>query len=345
MTSRVLFSLLTALVACNQTNDDDTIPATVDSSDSGDTDVVDTDTRPEGTDQTVPVFTAEGVHFTPENRRTVDVEVTFPDTSATYSTITGNFRLHCPNERCDWWDRYATFGIVLDAGTDDARYVELDRFITPYRVGFSWETDLTELRPLLTGAVTMRVFIDTWVGEGHEQGDGWLFDADITFTGGPAPSPEPVAVIPVWPHQSWKAGLDDNPVDQQVIPQTVTVPDANSYRFRSFITGHGWNNQQNCAEFCPKEHFFTVAGQEFSKEIWRKNCGQTVTDGVQLGTWEYDRAGWCPGAQVKPWKMDVSDFIGSATDVDVSYRLEDFTWLGDGDQPYYYLSGLIIAFD
>ena len=64
-----------------------------------------------------------------------------------------------------------------------------------------------------------------------------------------------------------------------------------------------------------------------------------------MGTWEYDRAGWCPGAQVKPWTTNVTTSIGEASEVDVSYRLEDFTWLGDGDQPYYYLSGHIIAFN
>jgi hypothetical protein len=88
-----------------------------------------------------------------------------------------------------------------------------------------------------------------------------------------------------------------------------------------------------------------LAGQEFSKDIWRKNCGQTETDGAQMGTWEYDRAGWCPGAQVNPWEKDVTSMVNGATEVDVSYRLEDFTWLGDGDQPYYYLSGLLVAWE
>jgi hypothetical protein len=343
MTLRLLSSLTFAfMLSCTQTATD-----SVQDTDTGENteDTGEVDNRPEGVDETVVVFESEYVYFGAENKRTVDVEVTLPDTAATYSALTGHFRLHCPNDRCDWWDRYATFGIVLNAGTEEAQYVELDRFITAYRVGFSWDSDLTHLRPLLTETVTMRVFIDTWVGEGHDQGDGWLFDASIEFTGGEAPSPEAVAVIPVWPHQSWKSGLDEDPVEGQVIPQTVLIPEANSYTFRSFITGHGWSNQQNCAEFCSKEHFYTVGGQEFSKDIWRKNCGQTVTDGAQMGTWEYDRAGWCPGAQVNPWEKDVTSMVNGATEVDVSYRLEDFTWLGDGDQPYYYLSGLLVAWE
>ncbi|NOY27220.1 MAG: hypothetical protein GXP62_15230 [Oligoflexia bacterium] len=307
------------------------------------------DTRSEGVDTTVSVFAQEYVYYGAENRRSVDVEVSFPDDSTTYSAVAGHFRLSCPNDACDWWDRYGTFGLVVDPGTDTEQYIELDRFITAYQVGYDWDADLTAVRPLLTGTVTMRVFIDTWVAQGSSNGDGWLFDADIDFVGGPPPSPEPVAVVPVWGHLSWSAGLDDNPVQDQVIPQTVDIPaDATKLTFRSFITGHGWNNSQNCAEFCAKTHFYTIgpaggAGTEFSREVWRDDCSETVTDGTQQGTWQYDRAGWCPGAQVFPWDTDVSDQLAGQQSADVSYRLEDFTWAGDGDQPYYYMSGLLIA--
>ena len=89
---------------------------------------------------------------------------------------------------------------------------------------------------MFLSTVTLRVFIDTWVTEGHEQGDGWLFDAEIEFQGGAPPSPEAIAVVPVWGHLSWYAGLDDNPVEEQVIPQTVSLPEGSAYTFRSFIT-------------------------------------------------------------------------------------------------------------
>ena len=283
------------------------------------------------------------MHFGDENRREVDLEVDFPDDSATYSQITGRFALTCPNDRCDWWDRYGTFGIMLDAGTEDERFVELDRFITPYRVGMAWESDLTDLRPLLTGTQTMRVFIDTWVTEGHSNGDGWLFTAEIDFVGGPPPSPAPVANVPVWGHLSWSAGLDDSPVEDQVVPQTVALPAHSQATFRSFISGHGWDNQQNCAEFCAKEHFYTVNDTEFGREVWRDDCSETETDGTQQGTWQYSRAGWCPGAQVFPWDTDIT--AQSGDEAAVSYRLEDFTWNGDGDQPYYYMSGMILLYE
>lgn len=300
------------------------------------------DTRTPGEDQTISVFDEAYVQFGETNTRTIDVEVDLPDASQTFGNVTGRFALSCPNGACDWWDRYGTFGLVIDPGTESETYVELDRFITAYRVGFTWESDLTDLRPLLTSTQTMRVFIDTWVGEGHANGDGWLFTADLDFEGGPPPEHEASAVVPVWGHLAWNAGLDDAPVETQVAPQTVTVPSADGYTLRSFITGHGWANVQNCAEFCAKEHFYTVGGAEFGREVWRDDCEDTETDGSQQGTWKYDRAGWCPGAQVFPWDTDVTASVSGA-DVDVSYRLEDFTWAGDGDQPYYYMSGLLIA--
>jgi len=309
-------------------------------------DVEDTDVElPEGEDTTVIVFAEEYVHFGEENKRQVDVLVEFPDDAATYSQITGRFALECPNDRCDWWDRYGTFGLVIDAGTETETYIELDRFITPYRVGMEWESDLTDLRPLLTGTQTMRVFIDTWVTEGHSNGDGWLVTAELDYAGGPPPSPRPLANVPVWGHLSWSAGLDDNPVADQVLPQSVELAAHSSATFRSFISGHGWDNQQNCAEFCAKEHFYTVAEEEFGREVWRDDCSETETDGTQQGTWQYSRAGWCPGAQVFPWDTDVSEQTVDATSADVSYRLEDFTWNGDGDQPYYYMSGMIITYE
>lgn len=306
--------------------------------------------RPEGEDSTVVVFAEEYIHYGAENRRSVDVTIELPDGEATYSEVLGRFALTCPNDRCDHWDRYGTFGVVLNAGTDEEAYLELDRFITPYRVGFSWESPLIDVLPLLTGTQTFRVFIDTWITEGSSSGDGWLFTAEFDYVGGPPPSPEPVAVTPVWGHLSWYAGLDDSPVEEQVVPTTVALPsDATQHIFRSFITGHGWNNTQNCAEFCSKEHFYTVGpsgeeGTEFGREVWRDDCSETETDGRQQGTWRYSRAGWCPGAQVYPWDTDATDLPGGSTEVDISYRLQDFTWFGDGDQPYYYMSGTLISY-
>ena len=234
--------------------------------------------------------------------------------------------------------------MVENPGAEDARAIEIDRFISPYRVGFSWQSDLTDLRPLLTGRQTLEVFIVTWVGPGHDQGDGWLFDAHYEFVGGAPPDPEPDQVIPVWPHLSYQAGRPGNPVADQVIPVSLPiVGDPYEVKLRSFITGHGFGGAQNCAEFCSKRHEFSVNGDAFERNVWRTNCGSTETDGAQLGTWRYARAGWCPGAQVRPWESFISrSWVGETAEI--SYDLEPYTWAGNGGEPFYYLSALVITY-
>lgn len=302
----------------------------------------DTDGRVPGEDEVVMIFDETYFH---SGARTNEAEVVFPDESYTYSNITGHFQLTCPNGLCDHWDRYATFGILLDPGEEDQVYVELDRYITAYRVGFSWDSDLTYLRPLLTGTQTMSSFIDTWVSEGHEAGDGWLLTASIEFTGGAPTSPEAKAVIPIWPHQSFNYGNPDEPVNEAAAPLEISVPPANYYMLRSFISGHGFGGNENCAEFCAKTHSYSVEASDYPKTIWRDDCNTTVTDGTQLGTWEYARAGWCPGAQVFPWDLDVTDAVDDQGMVTVGYDIEPFVWNGASGQPYYYMSGLVFALD
>jgi hypothetical protein len=88
------------------------------------------------------------------------------------------------------------------------------------------------------------------------------------------------------------------------------------------ITGHGQGNAQNCGEFCPKIHSMSVNGKNYTNRVWRDNCATTVNPNQQ-GTWQYSRAGWCPGDKVYPWVQDISDaLLGS--DAVISYNVENF---------------------
>lgn len=338
--------LLLGLLGCDLAPNDDTpAPTTTTSTQTATGDTGNTTDATTGQTELFNLFFEEHVYFGAKNQRQVDVTVQLPDDINAYNNVKGIFRLSCPNGLCDHWDRYGTFGIVLDASGDSPTYLELDRFITPYRTGFSWEADLTDVMPLLLGEPTFRVFIDTWVGPGHEAGDGWLFDARLVYQRGAPPSPRAVEVIPLWPHQSWNAGRPDSPVEDQVPAQTVEAVDGSTYTLRSFISGHGWNNPENCAEFCPKEHRYHVGESTVARTVWRDDCTETITDGPQYGTWEYSRAGWCPGAQVFPWDTDVTEMVEAGAPTDFAYSLEDFTWSGSGDAPYYYMSGALIRYE
>ncbi len=279
-----------------------------------------------GTSQTVVALEAAHVFWSGwdegQNAREVDATVTMPPLEEQYERITMNFALSCPNNRCDPWDRLGSFGIVVDADTEEPQYIELSRFITPYGVRHNWSADVTDLRPLLTGDVTFRVFIDTWVGPGSQFGDGWQVDASFAFIGGEVERPV-LDVVPVWPRTRIVYGDPARPIADQLPSTTVAVPEgASALAMRTFITGHGQGNANNCAEFCPQDHTFTVAGTDYMRNVWRDDC-ETTTAPNQQGTFQYPRAGWCPGDITHDWTIDLGPADGSTT-LDVTYGVTPY---------------------
>ena len=120
----------------------------------------------------VPAFDRTPVSFSSDdNRRDVSTQASFP-ASGEFARITMHVSLDCPAGGCDPWDRYGTIGVVTGPGTDDspAAVIELTRFMTPYGVGGRWSLDVTDMRPLLTGDVTLDAHTDTWVGPGSDGG-------------------------------------------------------------------------------------------------------------------------------------------------------------------------------
>jgi hypothetical protein len=308
------------------------------------------------------------------NQRNVDAPASFPPAGA-YSKIVLHLKLECPMPGgCDVYDRYGSLGVVTQAATDGGAntVVEIARFVTPYGVGGSWDYDVTELRPLLTGDVTMEAFVDTWVPQGQIGiGAGWLLSASFEMTGG-IPSSVPVAVIPIWTTRQVWFGDPAKPIQGSIPAQTVTVPaGASSYTVRSFITGHGQGNLDNCAEFCSQGHTLTVAaGPPHKKTVWRTDCATTAVKNQGGEAPFASRAGWCPGADVKPWEVDVTGDVGTASTVSLSYDVDSYVntcredaapdggsctgcafpgttcKFDDGlhTEPFFYVSSVLIAF-
>lgn len=277
-----------------------------------------------GPDAVVPLFEGAHIYFLgSDNQRQIDTEITFPDTDGAYREITLDLTLGCPNGLCDWWDRKGYIGIVENAGTDDEQVIELVRMMTPYRVGGTWSHDITGLRPLLQGTRTVRLFIDTWVGPGHENGDGWLVDATINMTGG-LPDKLPLEVTPLWSKRTVWVGDPNDPVSEQMPPQTVSIhPEATGAEIFSILTGHGQGNSENCAEFCQKTHGFLVGDMPVQQLLWRDDCAENPINNQQ-GTWQYARAGWCPGAEVNPWVVDVSAGITPGESVTIAHDMSEY---------------------
>lgn len=256
-----------------------------------------------GEDAVVTLFDAR-VFSNQTTKISQDSVVTFPE-EGTYESIILKLKLACPTGGCDPWDRYATLGIVDPSEPDDNdnNLIEFARYITPYGVGGEWEFDLTALRPLLSGEQTVRGFISTW-------SKGWEVTAKVEFKGG-TPEHVPVYVVPAWKLKYVVLGDPGKLVSVAVPPASVTLPEgASSLGLHTIITGHGQGNALNCAEFCRQEHIVRVAETPHANLIWRDDCAENPVS-PQHGTWQHNRAGWCPGADVLPWAFDITDSVSA----------------------------------
>ena len=165
----------------------------------------------------------------------------------------------------------------------------------------------------------------------------------------------------------WNGTVQFNPDYGENRPTTVfTVPsNATKVEFVSYITGHGWGSAGcfNCCEFCNSRHQFSVNGgvyefnQEFPDASSSNHCMNPNTiesTGVipnQYGTWGYGRAGWCPGRDVEPYIMDITDFISIGDENVIDYTacrvsgnscVSPPTCAGDGYCPEIAMSSYII---
>lgn len=260
------------------------------------------------------------------SQRSFDVTVDFPVMPLTYRTITLSIALRCPTavaRSCDFVDQRGFVGVVQKTDNVETVY-EIQRFITPYGSPASFTADVTSLRPLLSGPVVLRLWVDTWAHPGSNIGDGWRVDVSFDFAGG-VPARWPIAVLPLWGETIFDYGDPAKP--QPYIPaRSVTVPaDAKGVEIRTFVTGHGQGNSENCGEFCQKSHTFTIGSRPFTRSVWRSDCMTTGSPNQTSGAYVYPRAGWCPGATVLPWVADVTAAAPAGQTTQVSYNVQAYT--------------------
>lgn len=277
-----------------------------------------------------------------DNQREKLLNIHFPEKSRNFKKINLKLTLRCPRGACDWWDRRGSIKV-----RKDNQDFEILRFMTPYRIGNTWDFDITSLRPLLIGKTKLKIFIDTWVGPGHPQGEGWIVDLKFQFEEGNL-NQNPFKILPIMRPQTIPYGDPKaDPKREKVIAQIGHVKKALLW---SVITGHGQGNTENCAEFCPKSHTIKINNHRLTKTIWRDDCYKNPTPG-QYGTWRYSRAGWCPGDIVYPWVEDITSLVRKKKNIPFIYSPEHYINRdrrddgGGHTRPYFYSSSFIILFN
>ncbi len=343
---------------------------------------------------TLTTFDQEHIYFGSENRRTVTSDFVFPDAQQQFSEILMHFTLACPDGGCDDWDRYADVRVLVPTGMMDSTVAMIDttfdasgiitqidttwnapfeihepfeifRYITPYGGSFSddWEwtytSDLTDYRPLLTEDVKMELFIDTWVQP------GWEITMVFEMTEG-QPEFEAYKIENLWNNRRVRYGNLEWDVEENFLtPKTIIADEAmHVAKVRIYNTGHGFGFTDNAAEFSPKTHKIVVDGlltETFDQFLWRDDCADNPLS-PQAGTWQYNRAGWCPGDKADPWDYDISHLLVQGEPATIDYNLQPYQNLcsplnpdcttsncagatcSDGGDAYYRISSQLIYY-
>ncbi len=265
--------------------------------------------------QTVQTFDGDVVNFDGSAAsRWFYGNYTLPQSIGAYDKIMANFSVSCPSVPggCDDWDRLA----YVEYKAPDGSWMELFRYITPYGVACNHSVDVTDYASLLHGNIEIRMFIDTW-GSG-----GWKLNLDFAYTAG-TPDYLYSTIQEIW-HGDYNFGDPANlqPCDTVSVDYPIGTAKAT---FRLTTTGHGWgqNNTGNAAEFFNATHNFNVNGvPTYTQNPWNIcNPNPDACTG-QAGTWQYSRAGWCPGIIAPSHSYDFTSQIATAP-FDLAYIFQE----------------------
>ena len=213
---------------------------------------------------------------------------------------------------------------------------ELARYITPYGNnlslgnGWTWVFDITDYAPLLRDSV-------------HLAAGNWqeLLDMKVKMIEGIPPRD----VLGIRNIYTGSHGYDK--AESHNLPPVKVKIDNNvkNARLKMRITGHGFGGNLNCSEFCPRNNTLYVNGAlAYNHWVWRDDCGLNPLY-PQGGTWLYDRAEWCPGAEVRTANFELSDFIVPNDTLIIDYDLQSgYNWNGQGSYPYYQIESQLITY-
>ncbi|MCT8341141.1 T9SS type A sorting domain-containing protein [Flavobacteriaceae bacterium TK19130] len=241
----------------------------------------------------------------------VTVESELPSHIGAYDEIIGNLVIDCPTGGCDPWDRVSS----VEVQGKNGEWFEIIRYLTPYGVACESEIDLTDFASLLSGKTKFRVNLGT-------QGNGFLYTLQLSYNAG-VPDNAYSTVEKLW-YQTYQFG---DPANLQPTEHyNATFPEyTEAAKIKLVSSGHGWgeNNSGNAAEFHADTHHIWVDDEETFEQYNWVDCNPNP-DGCspQNGTWQFNRAGWCPGSIAQFFDFDMSAFV-SEENVDLKYIFDE----------------------
>ena len=250
--------------------------------------------------------------------------VTMPDTTHHWEKILMKYTISCPPGGCDPWDRLGWVKLYTDTSTGAG--FEIARIVTPYNIvggGYpgscTFWIDVTDYMPLLHDTQIFGNYIESWINGTR----GWYSTIKFAFIEGEAYW-KPYKVVNLWQEHYIIYGDTANPHENHLPGMNVLIdPNAVKVKAKLIATGHGQGNSNNAAEFSYKYHQLVVNNDSLTHNLWRADCSSNPCS-PQGGTWQYPRAGWCPGASVTPWDLDITALVTPGTNAVLDYNIEPY---------------------
>ena len=196
-------------------------------------------------------------------------------------------------------------------------------FVTPYgkqlklggERGLEWIYDISEYASILQGDLNLTV------GNNQE-----LLDLKFLFIKGTPPR-NVISIENIYPYSDYKYEYLAN---DSLLTETKLIlnADANAFRIKSIISGHGHAGPRNCCEWDSKTHTWYTEGYKlFRWNVWT-DCGNNPIY-PQGGTWPFDRAGWCPGSIVDEHEFELTPYVNPGDTISLDYGIENYTDSGE----------------
>ncbi|NNC95841.1 MAG: T9SS type A sorting domain-containing protein [Chitinophagales bacterium] len=296
----------------------------------------------------------------------------FPDGNTSYNKIILKYTMGCASSGCSDWDYTTQIQLLRPTGQLDSNIVgydtvstnplvvdtmwnvfevkeemEMGRAITPYGTymadgsnGFnnSWERvfyyDITDFTTLLKDSIVVRAHYSGW-------SSGFSATLDFLFIEG-TPS-RPVLDITNIYSGSWSYQNQTNFESTALPEKNVSLQAGNQYKLRVTPSGHGFDNNTGCAEFCERFYSIKLNGTTaFQQNMWRDDCGLNAVY-PQGGTWVYNRANWCPGDYVWTFEHELTNYVSALPSVSIDMDIQPIVWSGN-QAPSYIIDALLVEY-
>lgn len=202
-------------------------------------------------------------------------------------------------------------------------------YIDQWADSVSWEQNITDLYPLLEGGAYVGIFIDTWTEQGYVASLSLQVDeSDIACDALPRRHVEPLVNTVYYIGQTYP----DIFARKDVSTDFEIPAGAKNVRLKYIVTGHGGHSGGD--EFVQKQNIVSVDGQPVLDFIpWRTDCASFRRFNPATGVWlqkrlasyisengyaekmveepvgssDFSRSNWCPGSDVVPEEVELTD--------------------------------------